>query len=107
MSSHGCGEWGFVGRLIGKSVALLRSAARLWRRARGAAAADRAGLARLEELRDEIDMGETLEKLELSSEPLPVLAGLLRLFFLELPGPLLLAMDKFLLFILSLLQLIP
>jgi hypothetical protein len=50
---------------------------------------DETAFAKLEDLRDELDTGETLESLELSTEPIEVIAGLLKLFFQELPGPLL------------------
>lgn len=45
--------------------------------------------AKLETLRDMLDLGETVEAAELSSEPIAVTAGLLRMFLLDLPGPLL------------------
>jgi len=46
-------------------------------------------VAKLEGFRDMLDLGETVEASELSSEPLSMTAGLLRMFLLDLPGPLL------------------
>ena len=42
--------------------------------------------AKLENFRDMLDLGETVEAVELSSEPISLTAGLLKMFLLDLPG---------------------
>jgi hypothetical protein len=50
---------------------------------------DAAHFAKVERLRDQLDLGEGMEALELSSAPIATTAALVKLFLSELPGPLL------------------